>query len=72
MMGSLLTCAGAIGSIRNILQQYKDDNIPEDGTVTISMKDLLTMLNMTHNAWFALESLENMLNDTYLSIRRSL
>ena len=69
-MGSLLTCAGAISTIRNILQQYKDDNIPEDGSINVHMKDILIMLNLTHNAWFALESVENLLNDTYASIRR--
>ena len=69
-MGTLLTCGGAIASIRNMLQQYKDDDAPDDATVTIPMKDILIMLNLTHNAWFALESIENRMDDMFDKIGR--
>lgn len=69
-MGALLSCGGAIANIRNMLQQYKDDNAPDDASVTVSMKDIIIMLNLTHSAWFALESIENRMQDMFDRIGR--
>lgn len=69
-MGALLSCGGAIASIRNMLQQYKDDNAPDDASVTVSMKDIVIMLNLTHSAWFELESIENRMQDMFDRIGR--
>lgn len=58
MSRSSLHCAGAIFSIRRTLQDYKIKSPPETLFYNISARDLLDMLNLTMEAWDALEHIE--------------
>ena len=59
MSKASLHCAGAIFSIRRTLQEYKSGSPPETIFYNISKQDLLDMLNLTMEAWDALETVEN-------------
>lgn len=59
MSKSTLNCAGAIFNIRKTLQDYKYGNPPETETYQVSQHDLLEMLDMTMQAWCALENIES-------------
>lgn len=58
MSKSTLNCAGAIFNIRRTLQDYKNGAPPETLFYNVSARDLLDMLDMTIQAWCALESVE--------------
>ena len=58
MSKSTLNCAAAIFNIRKTLQDYKNNEPPETQFYKVSAHDLLDMLDMTMQAWCALESLE--------------
>ena len=58
MSKSTLNCAAAIFNIRRTLQDYKNGKPPETQIYQVSARDLLDMLDMTMQAWCALESVE--------------
>lgn len=58
MSKSTLNCAAAIFNIRRTLQDYKNGKPPECQIYGVSAHDLLDMLDMTMQAWCALESVE--------------
>ena len=58
MSKSTLNCAAAIFNIRRTLQDYKNGKPPECQIYQVSAHDLLEMLDMTMQAWCALESVE--------------
>lgn len=59
MSRSTLNCAGAIFNIRRTLQDYKNGKPPECQIYQVSAHDLLEMLEMTMQAWCALENIES-------------